>query len=254
MDLNKAHQKARAAMKRREEEIEIEELEGGEINLIPYLDIVTNLMLFLLASISTGLILGQINTTLPDKAPPSAASTDKPETPPDERPLGLVVWVDAQFLRMWAQSPEAGLGSQQAPALKLARLPNATGEGGAADPLPQYDFKALNDKLHEVAMRWKDKPRGYGTYRVTLVADSKIPYGTIIQMMDAVRCKWPAKGEPVAPCILPRIAEGENGAPLIDPKTKQPVLIGPDGKVLEGPYNPDTMALFHEIVFSPGLQ
>ena len=52
-------------------QIEQEEIESGELNLIPYLDIVTNLMLFLLASVSAGLILAQIDTTLPDKAPPS---------------------------------------------------------------------------------------------------------------------------------------------------------------------------------------
>ena len=49
--------KARMEMKRREEEIEQEEMEGGELNLVPYLDIVTNVMLFLLATVTSGLIL-----------------------------------------------------------------------------------------------------------------------------------------------------------------------------------------------------
>jgi hypothetical protein len=55
--------KTRAAIKRREDFIEQDELESGELNLIPYLDIVTNLVLFLLASVSAGLILVQIDTT-----------------------------------------------------------------------------------------------------------------------------------------------------------------------------------------------
>ncbi|HMG52873.1 MAG TPA: hypothetical protein VK601_05320, partial [Kofleriaceae bacterium] len=59
--------KTRAAIKRRADEIQLDELESGELNLIPYLDIVTNLVLFLLASVSAGLILVQIDTTLPDK-------------------------------------------------------------------------------------------------------------------------------------------------------------------------------------------
>ena len=42
----------------------MEEMENGELNLIPYLDIVTNLTLFLLATVSAGLILVQIDTTL----------------------------------------------------------------------------------------------------------------------------------------------------------------------------------------------
>ena len=41
----------------REETVEQDEMESGELNLIPYLDMVTNLMLFLLASVSAGLIL-----------------------------------------------------------------------------------------------------------------------------------------------------------------------------------------------------
>ena len=48
--------KTRAAIKRREDIIEQDELESGELNLIPYLDMVTNLMLFVLASVTAGLI------------------------------------------------------------------------------------------------------------------------------------------------------------------------------------------------------
>jgi len=33
--------KTRAAVKRREDDVEIEEMESGELNLIPYLDMVT---------------------------------------------------------------------------------------------------------------------------------------------------------------------------------------------------------------------
>src|SRR5450432_3650180 len=85
--------KTRAAIKKREDQIEQEEIESGELNLIPYLDMVTNLMLFLLASVSAGLILVQIDTTLPDKAPPSTSTTVTPATNPDDQPLKLVVSV-----------------------------------------------------------------------------------------------------------------------------------------------------------------
>ena len=72
-----AHQvrsKTRIAIRRREDAIEADELESGEINLIPYLDIVTNLMLFLLASISANILFGQINTQLPDSGAKRDAS------------------------------------------------------------------------------------------------------------------------------------------------------------------------------------
>src|SRR5215813_13167116 len=83
--------KTRAAVKRREDFIEQDELESGELNLIPYLDMVTNLMLFLLASVSAGLILVQIDTTLPDKKPPSPTNVTQPSTNPDDQPLKLFV-------------------------------------------------------------------------------------------------------------------------------------------------------------------
>src|SRR3954454_19418049 len=96
--------KTRAAVKRREDVIEQEEMESGELNLIPYLDMVTNLMLFLLASVSAGLILVQLDTTLPDRAtaPPTTAAT--PSTSPDDQPLKLVVSILRDRVQLWSIS------------------------------------------------------------------------------------------------------------------------------------------------------
>src|SRR5690349_22042702 len=94
MNAAQVRAKARMAMKRREEEVEQEEIESGELNLVPYLDIITNIMLFLLASVSAGFILGEINTTLPDHAPAAAqAQPADPKKNPDEQSLQLVVSV-----------------------------------------------------------------------------------------------------------------------------------------------------------------
>lgn len=251
MNSAKAHAKARAAMKRREEQIEQDELEGGEINLIPYLDIVTNLMLFLLASISSGLVLGQLNTQLPDAAMTDQTSEQPPSTPPEQRNLQIKVWITDQNLRLAADVPEAGLGNEENPALTLPRLPpQADPKTGVVDPIWHYDYRPLNDKLYEVAKRWKGKTRSYPTYRITLLGDPYVPYGTIVEVMDAVRCKLPPPGEIPKPCMLPRVAQGEDGMPLMDPELNVPVMIGPDGKKLENDYDPDTMALFHFISFA----
>src|ERR1043165_2780373 len=96
--------KTRAAVKRREDYIEQDELESGELNLIPYLDMVTNLMLFLLASVSAGLILVQIDTTLPDKAPPSPTNVTQPSTNPDDQPLKLFVSIKRDEMILWSAS------------------------------------------------------------------------------------------------------------------------------------------------------
>ncbi len=251
MDINKAHQKARTAVKRREEQIEQEELEGGEINLIPYLDIVTNLMLFLLASISAGLVLGQINTTLPDRGPPPSAMSGDGAKPESEKPLGLIVTVTKKDMIVWSTPPRYAEGSLQNPRATIKLLPAAVDpKTGEIDPVPVYDYKALNDVMYEIASRrWKGKPRVYPTYRVTLQADDAIPYEAIIRTMDALRCKMPEKEGQT--CALPRPAEGDDGKPVIGSDGK-PVLIGTDGKPVPETYDPDTMALFHDIVFSPG--
>ena len=55
----------RAAMRRmRDHNEEIEE-EAGEINLVPYMDIVTNIIIFLLASVVNQVALGNINVSSP---------------------------------------------------------------------------------------------------------------------------------------------------------------------------------------------
>src|SRR5258706_9881460 len=104
--------KTRAAIKRREDQIEIEEMESGELNLIPYLDMVTNLMLFLLASVSAGLILTLIDTTLPDKAPPYTQQTSAPTPNPDDQPLKLVVSLPRDRPILWSGSRLEGTPPQ----------------------------------------------------------------------------------------------------------------------------------------------
>lgn len=253
MNLAKAHQKARTAVKRRHEQLEQEELEGGEINLIPYLDIVTNLMLFLLASISAGLVLGQINTTLPDRGPKPTDMSSEGGKPEDEKPLGLIVTVTKKEIIVWSTPPLNAEGTLQQPRATIKKLPPVINEKtGEVDPVPVYDYKALNEVMYEIsARRWKGKARVYGTYRVTLQADDAIPYEAIIRTMDSLRCKLPAEDAVVAPCQLPQVARGDDGKSVKGPDGK-PLLIGNDGKALEGTYDPDKLALFHDIVFSPG--
>src|SRR2546421_10589941 len=104
MDLSaqRVRSKTRNAVRRREDLIEQEEIESGELNLIPYLDMVTNLMLFLLASVSAGLILVQINTTLPDRKADTAPAAATPATSPDDQPLKLFVSIARDRALLWS--------------------------------------------------------------------------------------------------------------------------------------------------------
>ena len=55
----------RAAMRRMRDHVEEIEEEAGELNLVPYMDIVTNIIIFLLASVVNQVALGNINVSSP---------------------------------------------------------------------------------------------------------------------------------------------------------------------------------------------
>tara|TARA_R110002096_G_scaffold77896_6_gene183253 strand:+ start:16217 stop:16909 length:693 start_codon:yes stop_codon:yes gene_type:complete len=173
--------KARAAMLKREDQIEEEEIQGGEINLVPYLDIVTNLMLFLLASVSSGFILGQIDTTLPDHAAASTKPSVDPQKKPDEQPLQLMVSVTKNRMILWSVS---GLeGTLKEPKMSAGLLPPEN-----ASDAPSFEYDKLNQALLEIATRrWAGKPRPVDTYEILLQADGDIPYETVITVMDHMR-------------------------------------------------------------------
>src|SRR5678810_304522 len=104
MDLSaqRVRSKTRNAVRRREDLIEQDEIESGELNLIPYLDMVTNLMLFLLASISAGIIFTQIDTVLPDHT--DAAPVANPNENPDDQKLELFVSITRDKMILWSRT------------------------------------------------------------------------------------------------------------------------------------------------------
>jgi biopolymer transport protein ExbD len=259
--------KTRAAIKRREDMIEQDELESGELNLIPYLDMVTNLMLFLLASVSAGLILVQIDTTLPDKqtAPPPVTQT--PAQNPDDQPLRVVVSITRDRAILWSISGlEGTLTSPKQVFQRTGREGEACDgpymcESNACDadtqkcvpsrdePAPVFDYRALNSAMFEIASRrYTGKQRKAETYQAILMADGAIPYSTIVAVMSAMRCKLPDFGKEVGPCALP------TEDPALK-KAQDPVA--PGGKLFDtarAAYDPKRMALFPDILFSSGFE
>jgi biopolymer transport protein ExbD len=270
-----AHQvrnKTRAAIRRREDQIEADELESGEINLIPYLDIVTNLMLFLLASITANILFGQINTQLPDSAAPQPSNVADPSATNEEKPLKLAVTVFKDELLLWSFS---GLeGTYQQPKLRLSRI-GRTGErcdsnamcetnlcnaqrqcedrGGMAIT-PVFNYRDLNDALYDIAKRHyvdggPPRPRKADTYQAVLMADGSVPYGTLVAVIGAMRCKIPAFGQGLSqPCFLPTADENlKKAANPIDERARL-------YDTTRTNYDPAIQALFPDVIFSGGLR
>ena len=236
MNAAQVRSKARLAMKRREEAIEQEELEGGEINLIPYLDIITNLLLFLLVSVSAGYVLGHINTTLPKHTPANQVAPANPADKPDETPLQIMVSATKQGLIVWSLSQLEG--TLDSPKARIGRLPATR-----ADEAPRYDYAALNNALYEIAnRRWRGKLRTVETYEIILQCDPEIPYETVVDIMDAVRRRIPPGL--AANAMLPQVTmpKGQEQADATQPGGKKWVPVEP--------YDPDKHFLFPDILFA----
>ncbi len=150
----------RAAMRRmRDHNEEIEE-ETGEINLVPYMDIVTNIIIFLLASVVNQVALGNVNVSVPTLASTGSAAIDEP---PPKPPLNLTVTVGATGFTIAASGGVLPL---------IPKLPNS-----------QYDYKQLTKKLLEI----KGSPDNKDETKVNFNADSNTSYDIVVATLDAMR-------------------------------------------------------------------
>ena len=84
--------KIRGRIRREIAKAEEEEHEGGELNLVPYLDILVNTIIFLLATTASALALANINVNSPRYEDPAVGATAAP-SPADEPKLNLTVAV-----------------------------------------------------------------------------------------------------------------------------------------------------------------
>jgi len=208
MNAAQVRAKARMAMRRKEEAIESDE--GGELNLVPYLDIISNVVLFLLASVTTGLVLGTVNSSLPEYSPTAAETAEAQAAPESEPPLQLVVALTRTELRVFSLSGLEGTAAE--PKLRLPA------QGGA------YPYAQLTAAATEIVeRRWPGRPplspvagqltclrdggaapmdacRPDRSTEVFLMVDGDVRYEPVIATMDALR-ETPG-GTPLFPAII----------------------------------------------------
>lgn len=138
--------------------------EGGELNIVPFLDIVMNVLMFVLATVSVTF------TATIDTFPPRAGSGARAPTTPT---LSLTVLVVPDGFSLKAR------GGNVAPGC------NDTGPGIAIPKREgDYDYDALKvcaAKLKGASPDFKDE------IGVTISANPPIPYQVVISTMDAVR-------------------------------------------------------------------
>ena len=151
----------RAACRRMRDHVEELEEEAGELNLVPFMDIVTNIIIFLLASVVNQVALGNINVSVPTIASGGGSSEDQP--PPEKPPLNLTISVGASGFTVAASGGVLPI---------IPKMPNG-----------QYDYKALTTKLKEI----KSNPDNATETKANFNADANIPYDIVVATLDAMR-------------------------------------------------------------------
>jgi biopolymer transport protein ExbD len=147
-------------MRRMRDHNEEAEEEHGEINLVPYMDIVTNIIIFLLASVVNQVALGNVNVSVPTLSSGGGASDeDKPEKPP----LNLTVSVGATGFTVAASGGVLPV---------IPKLPSG-----------QYDYPSLTAKLQEIKLT----PGNAEETKANFNADAIIPYDIVVATLDAMR-------------------------------------------------------------------
>ncbi len=144
------------------------EEETGELNIIPYLDIVTNLVMFMLLSMTGLITLGVLNVSAPKLGESAGAGADT-----QQPKLLLTVAIGKQGF--YIAGAGGVLGKDAGPAPDAARPPTIPLQSG------KYDYGALTAQLQKIKDQFPNETQ------VILSADPDVQYDILIQTMDACR-------------------------------------------------------------------
>jgi biopolymer transport protein TolR len=143
--------------------------EAGELNIVPFLDIITNVMMFVLASVSVTFI------TSIDTTPPAIGGKGKSDVA--SKALNLSAFVTDDGISLKTSGGNIAPGCQGTGA--GITFPIQTSGGQRV-----HDFAGINacaKKLKNASPDFKDETQ------VTITAKSNVEYGIIIDTMDALR-------------------------------------------------------------------
>jgi biopolymer transport protein ExbD len=146
--------------------------EAGELNIVPYLDIITNILMFVLATVAVTFV------TSIDTTPPSIGG-GKVRADVSSKALNLSAWITNQGVSLKTSSGNIATGCQDVGGgVTIPKLPSP---GGTGD---EYDYKNLTacaKRLKNARPDFKDETQ------VTITANPGVDYRTVIGVMDALR-------------------------------------------------------------------
>ncbi|HEY1906924.1 MAG TPA: biopolymer transporter ExbD [Myxococcaceae bacterium] len=144
--------------------------EGEGLNIVPYLDILMNLIMFMLLSITGLSAFGILNVNAPNYGGPSTQMTDEGDKPK----LLLTVLISQKGFYVAATG--GVVGQQQGPANPTEAPPSIPRKGDGT-----YDYTALTESMVNVKKEFPSETK------VIVGAEGDIPYETLVSTMDAIR-------------------------------------------------------------------
>lgn len=215
MDAYEAHQQHRKKHKGIEA---IDEALASELNLVPYLDVMVNLIMFLLLTTSTVSSFGLLAFNVPVF---SKGGGGKPPGE-EEKPLELTVWVSKDGLQV--------VSNKGAPLDPIKRTSSKENDG--------YDFKTLQLLLERIG---KAYPK---TKTATLFAEPLIPYGIVVKTLEVMKEAEPGK------CQIIRTTPKEaKWTPAFDPKGPPVCEISDDGSTMRCRKKQEEVVIYRDCLF-----
>jgi biopolymer transport protein TolR len=146
-----------------------EEEHVGELNIVPYLDVVVNLVMFMLLSMTGLIALGVLNVSAPKLGGESAAAGAAAENQPK---LLLTVAIAKQGFYVAGAGGVLGQDAASPDATRPPTIPLREGK---------HDFASLSAQMKKIKEQFPNETA------VILSADPEIVYDVLIQTMDACR-------------------------------------------------------------------
>ncbi len=160
----------------------------AELNIIPYLDIMVNLVMFMLLSMTGFITFQVINVNMPDLANGPTAIKSTPPPRADSKQLKeLNVSISARGFYIAAQGgvlpgitadPNAPKDPKSAPPTIPCKDP-ATMQSPCKPA--RYDYDALTMEMMRIKKQYPQ------TTQFFLAADQEVAYETVVKTMDATR-------------------------------------------------------------------
>lgn len=160
-------QKSRIRKRSKVHELDPSEV-AGELNIIPFLDIVMNLIMFLLATTAAVLAVTEIEAQLPQTSRAGKRGGG------GDAGLNLNVTVTDSGVIVAGARGKLAPGCTNAVTGRVITVPKINGK---------YDWKGLNECAAKVKSQFPDEDQ------VILQADPMIEYENVVATMDAIRYK-----------------------------------------------------------------